>query len=197
MNYTLPEFTSSKNAQEFNELGYTYLTNIISKEVCEDFAKEMLFLKDSNKLTSEEKAWLAAADADSNVYKPSFGLGSITKFDNYLKFISEPLGNKIGITWKPQHTYCRIYYNGGMLGKHKDRPGLDYTLSITLFSTLNKPWPLYAIDKKGNEIIADTKVGDGLLILGTNMEHWREPLVCESNECIIQLFMHWAYPEKS
>jgi hypothetical protein len=196
MNYTIPDFISSKNAQEFDELGYTYLTNLISKEICEDFSKEMLFLKASNKLTLEEKAWLAAPNADPNVYRPSFGLGSIKKFDEYLKQVSEPIANKIDIKWKPQHTYCRIYYNGGVLGKHKDRSGLDYTLSLTLFSTLDKPWPLYAIDKKGNEINADTKVGDGLLILGTNMEHWREPLVCDTDQCVIQLFMHWAYPDK-
>ena len=58
MEYTIPDFISSKNAQEFDELGYTYLTNLISKEVCEDFAKEMLFLKASNRLTLEEKAFL-------------------------------------------------------------------------------------------------------------------------------------------
>ena len=195
MNYTLPNFTSSKTAAEFEELGYTYLTNIISKDYCEDFAKEMLYLKASNILTCEERGQLAAPNADPSVYKPSYGRGSITKFDNYLKLISEPIANTIGVNWKPQHTYCRIYYNGGMLGRHVDRPGLDYTLSITLFSTLTKPWPLYAIDKKGNEINADTKVGDGLLILGTNMQHWREPLVCEPNQCVIQLFMHWAYPD--
>lgn len=195
MNFKLPNFTSSKTAAEFEELGYTYLTNIIDKETCEDFAKEMLYLKALNKLTAEERGQVAAPNADPGVYKPSYGFGGVQKFNNYLNFISKPLAEKLGINWKDKHCYCRIYYNGGLLGKHVDRPGLDYTLSITLMSTLTKPFPLYVIDKKGNEISADTKVGDGILILGTKMQHWREPLVCEPNQSCIQLFMHWSYPD--
>lgn len=193
---SLPQgFSSSKNAEEFAELGYTYLTNIISQYECEQFAKQMLYLKALNKLNMEERGQLAAPNADPGVYRPSYGLGSIPAIDAYLKKISGPLGELLKINYKPLHTYTRIYYNGGMLGHHVDRKGLDYTLSITLFSTLQKPWPLYAIDKKGNTINADTKIGDGLLILGTAMEHWREPLVCEPNQCIIQSFFHWSIPE--
>lgn len=195
MNFKLPDFQSSKNAQEFEELGYTYLTNIIDKETCEDFAKEMLYLKAMNKLTAEERGQVAAPNADPGVYKPSYGFGGVQKFNDYLHFISKPLADKIGIKWKDKHCYCRIYYNGGLLGKHVDRPGLDYTLSVTLMSTLTNPFPLHVIDKKGNLVSADTKVGDGILILGTKMQHWRDPLVCDPHLSCIQLFMHWSYPE--
>jgi hypothetical protein len=194
MEYKIPNFTSSKTPEEFKELGYTYLTNIIDKDICDDFAKEMLHLKLSNTLTSEKLQNLAIynpKEEDINFYKPSFGRGNIKKFEDYLKVISQPISEKLGIEWIPSHTYCRIYYNGGMLGKHVDRPGLDYTLSITLMNTLHKSWPLYALDMKGEEINTDTGVGDGLLILGTKMTHWREPLVCGPEQCIIQLFMHW------
>lgn len=195
MNFKLPNFTSSKTPSEFEELGYTYLTNIIDKETCVDFAKEMLYMKAANKLTAESRGQLAATNVEPGIYQPSYGLGGIGKFNSYLKFISTSLADSVGIKWKDKHTYCRIYYNGGLLGKHVDRPGLDYTLSVTLMSTLTKPFPLNVIDKKGNLVNADTKVGDGILILGTKMEHWRDPLVCEPHESCIQLFMHWSYPD--
>lgn len=191
---SLPKYSLSNNKDKFEELGYTYISNIIDKEMCVDFAKEMFYLKFSNKLTAENRGQVAAANADPGVYKPSYGLGSIKKFDDYLKFISRDLSGKLGVSWKDKHTYTRIYYNGGLLGKHVDREGLDYTLSITLFSTLEKEWPLYCIDKKGNEVAVNTNIGDGLLILGTKMQHWRQPLICEPNQCIVQMFMHWSNP---
>lgn len=194
----IPDFTSSKTPEEFQELGYTYLTNIIDKQTCDFFAKEMLYLKEADMLTKEKLCNLALHNPtvdEINNFRSSFGVGNIPKFEAYLKRVTEPIARKLNVDWQSSHTYCRIYYNGGMLGKHIDRPGLDYTLSITLDNKLNKSWPLYAIDKKGNPIDTDTGVGDGLLIVGREMEHWRDHLVCGPDEYIIQLFFHWKKPE--
>ena len=190
----MPNYSLSNDKDKFEELGYTYISNIIDKDTSLDFAKEMFHLKFSNKLTPEDRGQVAAANADPGVYKPSYGLGAVKKFDDYLRFISKDLSNKLGVPWKDKHTYTRIYYNGGILGKHVDRAGLDYTLSVTLFSTLEKDWPLFCIDKKGNQVSANNSVGSGLMILGTKIEHWREPLICEPNQCIVQMFMHWSNP---
>jgi prolyl 4-hydroxylase len=191
----IPPYTLSHDKEKFEEFGYSFLKGIIDQKTCEEFAKELFYLKFSNKLTAENRGQLAAANSDPSVFKPSYGLGSIKRFDDYLRLISKDLSEKIGVKWKDKHTYARIYYNGGLLGKHVDRPGLDYTLSVNLFSTLKKEWPLYCIDKKGNEIAANTNVGEGILILGTKMQHWRQPLICEPNECVVQLFMHWSLPD--
>lgn len=188
-----PIYTVSNDKDKFEELGYTFVNNIVDQQTCEDFAKEIFYLKFSNKLSSETRAHLAAQDFDPNIFRPSYGIGGVKKFNDYLKLISKDLSEKIGVKWKESHSFARIYYNGGTLGKHIDRAGLDYTLSINLFSTLKKDWPLFCIDKKGNKVSASTKNGDGVLILGRKMEHWREPLVCSPDECFVQLFMHWSH----
>ena len=188
----IPDFKSSKSAKEFKELGYSYITNVLSKDTCIEFAKDMLFMKAVNILDKENKAMLSAEDTDKVKFNSPYGVGGFPKMENYLKHITKPLGDKLGVKWEPANSYSRIYYNGGMLGEHIDKPSLNYTLSITLLSTINKPWPLYVIDKKGNEVNADIKMGDGLLILGSKMKHWRQPLVCNPDQCVIQLFFHWT-----
>jgi hypothetical protein len=197
---SLPDFTSSKTPEEFQEFGYTYIHNIIDKQTCDSFAKEMLYLKQTDMLTKEKLCNLAIDNPtieEINNFHSPYARGNINNFELFLKKITEPLSKKLNIEWESCHTYCRIYYNGGMLGKHIDRPGLDYALSITLENKLTKKWPLYVIDKKGNEIQTYTEVGDGILLLGRELEHWREPLVCGPDEYIIQLFLHWKKPESS
>lgn len=98
----------------------------------------------------------------------------------------------LGISLTPKNSYARIYYNDGVLGKHVDREGLKYTLSITLFSNLDNDWPLWCIDKKGTETPISIKPGDGALMVGTQLTHWREPLICNDDQFVVQLFMHWA-----
>ena len=100
---------------------------------------------------------------------------------------------ELQVKMKVANSYARIYYNGGTLNRHTDRKGLDYTMSITLFSNLDKDWPLWCKDLEGNEIPLNIPMGWGGMMLGTTMEHWREPLVCEENQYVIQLFVHWSF----
>ena len=64
-------------------------------------------------------------------------------------------------------------------------------MSICIFSNINKPWPLHVECQDGVVRSFETKPGDGALILGTKMNHWRDPLVCEENQMVIQSFYHW------
>lgn len=200
-NFQMPNWTIAHTKEQFKELGYTSISNFIDAKTCEDFAKEMFFLKNSNKLSPEKRKQMAyQGDEKSNDLGDvfSYGHGGVEKFNSYLKFISNNLADQIGVKWKDSHCYARIYYNGAILGKHVDRKGLDYTLSVNVFSTLKKDWPLYCIDKNGNQIAAGTgscnTVGEGVLILGTKLVHWREPLICAPDECCVQLFFHWSDP---
>jgi hypothetical protein len=171
--------------EQFDEYGYAYLENIISEQLCENFTKIMLEYKNNNKLIFENIS-------NSDMYKNSYGTGNIPEMESFLKEITDELLSYFDLSCKISNSYTRIYYNGGTLKPHVDRPGLDYTLSITLFSNLKKEWPLYAIDKKGNQIKSNINRGDGLLILGTKMQHWRDQLICADDEYVVQLFLHWT-----
>lgn len=170
---------------KFKQVGYAYLNGLIPTDLRDLFVKIMLDYKNTNQLTLE-------SSLDTNMYKNSYGRGGIVEMEDFLKRITEELSVKFSISIKPSNTYARIYYNNSTLYKHVDRPGLDYTLSTTLFSNIKTDWPLYVIDKNGNQVSSNISTGDGLLIHGTELPHWRDPLFCNNDEYVIQLFLHWT-----
>lgn len=111
-----------------------------------------------------------------------------------------------GVVFK--NAYTRIYVNGNQLKIHTDRVGLDITISICVYSDVGFDWPMsisnVAIDglwrdnlpvdeykKDSRKYI--TKLGDGIVCLGTKNPHWRETLECPPDKKIIQTFYHWAW----
>ena len=125
-------------------------------------------------------------------YGNSYGIGGLPYYEELLDtltpFVKEATGYK---TIQKENSFTRIYYNGGDLKRHVDRPGLDLTLSVCTFSNLSQPWPIYVedMDRKIHKIV--TNIGDGALILGTKMTHWRDKLVCPEDNYVIQSFFHW------
>lgn len=89
------------------------------------------------------------------------------------------------------NAFVREYKNNSYLEKHIDRKDISVTISICLESTINKEWPLWAkIDKQDCSFNMET--GDGVLLFNAdNIIHWRDSLVCNQNERILQFFLHW------
>lgn len=183
------ENNNSFNVKFFRDYGYLYFKNILSEEEQLRFASIMMVLKEDNRLLFEGKD---AQGNPSQYYNNSFG-GNHPEFESALIRIQPRIEEELGIKLKPKNSFARIYYNGGTLSKHVDREGLEYTLSITLFSNLDNDWPLCCIDKKENQVEIPIQPGDGAIMLGTKLTHWREPLVCNDDQFVIQLFMHWEH----
>lgn len=89
------------------------------------------------------------------------------------------------------NAFVREYKNNSYLEKHIDRKDISVTISICLESTINKEWPLWAkIDNQDCSLNMET--GDGVLLFNAdNIIHWRDSLVCNQNERILQFFLHW------
>jgi alkylated DNA repair dioxygenase AlkB len=125
-------------------------------------------------------------------YKNSYGTARIKEYEQILQEITPLIKESTGMSeLNIENSYTRIYYNGATLGKHVDREGLDLTLSVCTFSNIETSWPLYVEVKPGVVKSFETKPGDGALIMGTKMPHWRNPLVCENTQMVIQSFYHW------
>lgn len=125
-------------------------------------------------------------------YGNSYGVGRLPLYEQVLQELTPLIIEKTGIqNITVENSYSRVYFNGAKLEKHIDREGLDLTLSVCTFSDINKPWPLYVRCMDGVVREFETAPGDGALILGTKMEHWRDPLVCEENQKVLQSFFHW------
>lgn len=168
----------------FKEHGYVYLNNVLTPQQCEEFSNLMLTKKNNSQLQYEKTV-------NSTMYQESYG-GNDQVFETALRKLTPRMEDELQVKMIPANSYCRIYYNGSTLKPHVDRSGLDYTLSISLFSNLKQDWPFICTDRKGNIASISIGVGDGAMIYGTEIKHWRDDLTCGTDEYIIQLFMHWS-----
>lgn len=181
------EDNNSFTSKFFDTHGYLYSKNLLTEEEQLRFASIMMIMKEENKLLYEG---VDAQGNPSQYYKNSFG-GNHPEFETALRRLQPRIEHELDVKLNPKNSFARIYYNNSMLSKHMDREGLDYTLSITLFSNLDTDWPLWCIDKTGEGVPITIHPGDGAMMLGTKLTHWREPLVCNDDQFVVQLFMHW------
>lgn len=108
------------------------------------------------------------------------------------------------------NTYTRIYFNGNKLLLHTDRKDLDLTLTVCTYSNVDYLWPIWVskiyynklwdwnnnLDFEYCKSMAKeyvTPVGSGVSCIGNRNPHWRDPLVCSSNQFIVQTFYHWKF----
>ena len=88
----------------------------------------------------------------------------------------------------PAYSFARIYKNGDVLKKHKDRFSCEISTTMNLGGD---PWPIY-LEPSGKEglkgIKVDLKPGDMLVYRGCELEHWRNKF--KGTECI-QVFLHY------
>jgi len=101
----------------------------------------------------------------------------------------QPLMEKTtGLKLTPAYTFARIYKNGDVLKRHKDRFSCEISTTMNLGGD---PWALY-LEPSGKEglkgIKVDLKPGDMLVYSGCELEHWRNKF--KGKECI-QAFLHY------
>ena len=86
------------------------------------------------------------------------------------------------------YSYARIYKQGDVLNRHKDRFSCEISTTLNLGGD---PWPIY-LDPTGNTgragIKIDLKPGDMLIYSGCDLEHWREEF--RGKDCA-QVFLHY------
>lgn len=88
----------------------------------------------------------------------------------------------------PTYSYFRVYQQGAVLPKHKDRPACEFSLSICLGYEAEKPWPIW-IESPAGVASIELQPGDALLYQGMECTHWREPMV---GERAVQVFLHYV-----
>ena len=101
----------------------------------------------------------------------------------------QPVMEKItGLKLTPAYTYARIYKNGDVLKRHKDRFSCEISTTMNL---AGDPWAIY-LEPSGKEglkgIKVDLKPGDMLVYSGCELEHWRNKF--KGKQCI-QVFLHY------
>ena len=120
-----------------------------------------------------------------------YGKSSGTQLDSPIyDTLTEKVKLITGLSIEKANAYARIYKNDSKLGVHTDREGLDLTLSIQLKNDF-KSTPIYAKGYDGTVYKSELNDGDGVLLKGRELEHWRNPIYGNESDELICIFFHW------
>jgi len=100
-----------------------------------------------------------------------------------ISHVNELLGEEV----LPTYTYARVYKNGSVLERHRDRPACEISFTINLEK--DRDWPLYFQRPDISEAQVDLTPGDAVLYLGCQADHWRNKFEGKEHT---QLFMHYV-----
>ena len=180
----------------FKEKKYSVKRNVISKEMAA-FFYDYLSLKRQTAKTMFKHKFLSP-------YTDYFGVWNDRQvpetYSHYADIVMETLLENLtplmqeetGMSLLPTYSYCRIYKQGEILKRHKDRIACSVSTTMNLGGDL---WPIY-LEPSGKRGHAGIKIelepGDMLLYSGCDLEHWREPFEGTNHA---QVFLH--YNEKS
>lgn len=151
--------------QELLDNNYLVIENFISKEKAK-------YLND----------WLITEKTYKRLIQdPRFNLGLYAQaYQDAIPFVEllcEKV-NEISILIEekilPTYAYSVIYEKNSVLIRHKDRPACE--ISVTIHLDGDEKWDLGIKKPNGDEVKVDLNVGDALLYLGCETEHWREGL---------------------
>lgn len=163
--------------KELIDNNYIFIDNFISIEEASDLYKK--FLKDIELYPNDFYKDIQCPKSLS-IYNYKLFLDLlVTK----INFMNEVVGEHL----LPTYTYARLYSKGEKLEKHVDRPACE--ISVTLNIGGDKDWDIY-FTKPNKEIVNKTlKVGQAIIYLGTNSEHWRNKF---NGNHYGQVFLHYV-----
>ena len=108
--------------------------------------------------------------------------------ETLLEKVKPTMEKHTGLKLSPTYSYARIYKNGDVLARHKDRYSCEISTTLNLGGD---SWPIY-LDPTGKEgqagIKVDLEPGDMLIYSGCELEHWREEF--KGKDCG-QVFLHY------
>jgi predicted 2-oxoglutarate/Fe(II)-dependent dioxygenase YbiX len=112
---------------------------------------------------------------------------------NYISFLellcekTQEVSAILEETVLPTYVYSRVYHNGSILERHKDRDACE--ISITLHLGGDEPWEIYIQTPSGEERCINLRPGDAMLYLGKEAEHWRDQY---TGDYYTQVFLHYV-----
>jgi hypothetical protein len=112
--------------------------------------------------------------------------------DPFMESLLEILAPKVELITSlrlfPTYSYFRVYKNGDVLKRHRDRPACEVSLSLNLGYQAEKPWPIW-LEVDGEALSVILEPGDAFLYKGIELPHWREPF---TGEHAAQVFLHYV-----
>lgn len=176
------------NAQ-LEQNNFLYVPRFISQERAQLLQKEFNQLEQTGKYVKDEQAPNSPAVYN---FKPFLEL-LCQKVNHVSSLIEESV--------LPTYTYARIYKNGEILARHRDRPACEISLTLNIGGDAD--WGIGIQKPSGEEVTLNLNLGDAMLYLGCIADHWRDkPFIGQHYS---QVFLHyvrsqgpnaWAYFDK-
>ena len=116
--------------------------------------------------------------------------------ETFLKTKKSLIEAVVGEPLLPTYSFSRMYFKGGLLDRHSDRPSCEVSMTLNIIA--DKDWPIWfhtlkegTAEEDPNEkpISLITKPGDAVVYEGCNYSHWREPY--DGEKCM-QVFLHYV-----
>lgn len=175
--------------QELEQNNFLFVPGFIDQEQAQQLQKQFEDLEKSGQYTKDSQAPNSPA---------------VYNFKPFLELLCQKtneVSNLIEEQVLPTYTYARIYKNGEVLARHRDRPACE--ISLTLHIGGDATWDISIQKPNGEETNVNLNTGDAMLYLGCIADHWRGDSF--SGRYYSQVFLHyvrsngpnaWAYFDK-
>ena len=112
-------------------------------------------------------------------YSPLYG-------DSLLVYLRDMLEQTVNKKLVETYSYMRIYYTGGTLEKHIDRPSCQFSATLCVKKDID--WSIYFQKENGEEVEVELEPGDLAVYSGCILPHWRKPYTGNRH---YQMFLHY------
>lgn len=167
-----------------NNKGYCQINNIFHSQLIEYLKIGSQMLEFEAIEETNKKGEVVKTTNQHSIKKYSSIIG-----ENLLIYLT-PIYSKIsGKNLIPTYSFYRKYYQTNILEPHRDRPSCQYSATIQLDRSKNKPWPIWIKNKSNEDIKLFANIGDIIFYKGQEVLHWREELEYDYSS---HLFLHWV-----
>lgn len=160
--------------QELIENNYLYVPSFITLEEAGNLAQEFF---------ASEKTFTFDRQCPKSPAVYNF-MPCVKTLIKKIPHVSDLVGEDV----LPTYTYGRIYQNGEVLNRHRDRPACEISLTVNLYQ-LGNPWPIWIQKPSGEEVNLYLNAGDAMVYLGCDADHWREQF---TGDAYVQVFLHYV-----
>lgn len=157
------------------ENNYIYIPNFISEAAAKVMASNFKSHCRENEVQGDNQAPNSSAEYN---------------FIDFLEMLCDKVptvSTIIGETVLPTYSYARVYKDGSVLERHRDRDACEISLTVHLDG--DEDWPIYIETPDGNEVELILKPGDAMLYLGCVADHWRNQFLGKE---YVQVFLHYV-----
>ena len=155
----------TESMKSFKKDKYQLIKGAVSKEIC-DIVYHYL------QLSAKADHWLLKNNA---THEKNFLVGNFkdpqvpNSYSKYADRLMETLliktipvmEKKTGLKLVPTYAYCRLYRNGNILNRHKDRPSCEISTTLCLGGD---PWPIFIDPTGSNNVMMNTRIYINLML---------------------------------